>query len=156
MSYYYTTHPNLSVTALIDAPSTEKARTTFLDYLERRNLISRADRQYWRKNMITKRMEDPRDLQADVELNYGYQEGGQQMPPSMAATPSSSRYLEEGREPWSEDYLGEGDELVDEFMERPNPDVEPSEHKEPDVYQTEPTPAPKLSPIAQVALGRRD
>lgn len=74
---YFVTHPNLGTTALVHAPATEKARTTFLDYLERRSAISRADRQYWRKNMIAEKMEDPYDVQADVELNYGYEEGGQ-------------------------------------------------------------------------------
>ena len=35
MSYYYVTHPNVDFSATVKAPSTDKARTTFLDYLER-------------------------------------------------------------------------------------------------------------------------
>ena len=73
---YYVTHPNLGITALIHAPATEKARTTFLDYLERQGQISRADRQHWRRNMIAEKMEDPYDVTADVELYYGYEESG--------------------------------------------------------------------------------
>ncbi|MHA2069460.1 MAG: hypothetical protein ACXABY_34290, partial [Candidatus Thorarchaeota archaeon] len=75
MTIYYVTHPNLQVSALVHAPATEKARTTFLDYLERRSEIPRADRQAWRRNMVAERMEDPYDVQADVELHYGYEEG---------------------------------------------------------------------------------
>lgn len=153
MSTYYTTHPNLSVTALVDAPTTEKARTTFLDYLERRNLISRADRSYWRKNMVAERMDDPRDVQADVELYYGYQEGGQQMPPSMAAAPSGMADPREFEAPSSAD-----------MRELRNPSTEDDLREEMDAFEdygsaqaaTEPTPKPKLSPIAQVSLGRKE
>lgn len=82
---YYVSHPELEVTALVDAPSTEKARTAFLDYLERQGRVSRADRQYFRRDMIMHRTDSPEDFRADVELNYGYQEG----PPSrvMARAP---------------------------------------------------------------------
>ncbi len=73
---YFVTHPNLDVTALVHAPSTEKARTTFLDYLERTGRISRAGRQYWRRNMVAEKMEDPYDVTADVELYYGYESPG--------------------------------------------------------------------------------
>ena len=143
MSTYYTTHPNLSVTALVDAPTTEKARTTFLDYLERRGLISRADRSYWRKNMIAEHMADPSDVQTDVELYYGYQEGGQQMPPSMAATPSGGVDLQEVEGSSAEDPLGEYEPSFEDYA-----NMEEAGHP------VQATPAPKLSPIAQVALGR--
>lgn len=144
---YYVTHPNLSVTALIDAPSTEKARTTFLDYLERRNLISRTDRQYWRRNMVAERMTDAADVQADVELHYGYQEGGNTMPPSMAAVPSGMADFREFEGPASSDMraLEDPEGYVEEVLEAPE---RPTTIRE--VFKESPG---KLSPIQQVSLG---
>lgn len=80
---YYVMHPALGVTAVVYAPSTEKARTTFLDWLERNHLMRRADRQQLRKDMVAKKLEDP-NVQSDVVLNYGYQEAASiiQMPSS--------------------------------------------------------------------------
>jgi hypothetical protein len=71
---YYVTHPNLGRSAVVHAPSTEKARTTFLDWLERNNHISRAERQRWRRNMVAERLEYPSEVGSDVELWYGYEE----------------------------------------------------------------------------------
>ena len=155
MSTYFTTHPNLSVTALVTAPTTEKARTTFLDYLERRGAIARADRSYWRRNMVAERMDNPEDVQADVELYYGYQEGGQQMPPSMAATPQ--RYTDEERQTYYD-----RDEIppTDEMMTKDLPPMSQDsidyamEHNVEQVPQE--VPAPRgLSPIQQISLGRK-
>ena len=70
---YYVTHPNLGATAVVYAPSTEKARTTLLDWLERHQLMRRADRQLLRKNMVAKKLDDP-NVQADVTLHYGYRD----------------------------------------------------------------------------------
>jgi hypothetical protein len=70
---YYVTHPNLAQTALVHAPSTDKARTVFLDWLERNFIISRSDRQKWRRNMVAAKMEDPVEVGAEVELWYGYE-----------------------------------------------------------------------------------
>ena len=70
---YYLTHPRLGKTAVVYAPTTEKARTTFLDWLERNNLIRRANRSFFRRDMITERIEDP-DVPRDVTLNYGYKD----------------------------------------------------------------------------------
>lgn len=69
---YYVTHPNLDFSAKVDAPSTEKARTTFLDYLERNGVISRRRRQYVRENMVAEKLEHPETVDADIELSYGY------------------------------------------------------------------------------------
>ncbi len=71
-SVYYVTHPQIGRTAVVYAPSTEKARTTFLDWLERSGLVSRRDRQAFRKDMVAKRLEDP-NVPVDVELHYGYE-----------------------------------------------------------------------------------
>ena len=145
---YLTLHPNLSVTALVTAPTTEKARTTFLDYLERRGAIARADRSYWRRNMVAERMDNPEDVQADVELYYGYQEGGQTMPPSMTATPqygSTPMTYEEPEEPYTEDpgrMEYEEEQHYKDSAPQPQAPVEEA-------------PAPRgLSPIQQVSLGR--
>ncbi len=72
MSAYYVTHPMMDKTAVVYAPSTEKARTTFLDWLERNGLMDRRQRQVLRRDMIAKRLEDP-NIPVDVELNYGYE-----------------------------------------------------------------------------------
>ena len=106
---YYLTHPRIDKTAVVYAPTTEKARTTFLDWLERNNLISRSHRNYFRRDMIAERLEDP-SVPADVELHYGYD-----------GIPQTSEVYRMGPEPgeiqpWSPDCMGEGDELVDEFM----------------------------------------
>ena len=72
MADYYVTHPNLNLSAIVHAPTTEKARTTFLDYLERSGQLSRSTRQRLRASMVAERVDDPFGLDADVELNYGY------------------------------------------------------------------------------------
>ena len=71
MSIYYVTRPGLKIDALVDAPSTEKARTAFLDYLERSRGISRSNRGKFRINMIAEKMEDPYSAQAQITLRYG-------------------------------------------------------------------------------------
>ena len=70
---YYVTHPRIDKTAVVFAPSTEKARTTFLDWLERNNLIRRAQRHLFRRDMIAEGIEDP-NVPADVILHYGYKD----------------------------------------------------------------------------------
>lgn len=106
---YYVTHPNLETTALIHAPATEKARTTFLDYLERGGQISRADRQYWRRNMVAEKMDDPYDVTADVELYYGYEE-----PRSMEASIGEGRPVDSWRqEYYNRDEIPPGGEMVE-------------------------------------------
>ena len=73
MPFYYVTHPSLGFTAVIDAPSTEKARTTYLDYLERQGMLLRSRRQELRRNMVADRIIDPGEVQVDVNLSYGYE-----------------------------------------------------------------------------------
>lgn len=67
---YYVTHPNIEVSALVHAPSTEKARTLFLDFLEREGGISRAHRSRLREHTVAERMRDPAGVVADVELHH--------------------------------------------------------------------------------------
>jgi hypothetical protein len=85
---YYVMHPSLGVTSVVYAPSTEKARTTFLDWLERKGYMNRSDRQQLRKNMVAKRLEDS-NIQSDVVLHYGYQD-------------TSSAYMPSGEPEWVE------------------------------------------------------
>jgi hypothetical protein len=72
------------VAAVVYAPSTEKARTTYLDWLERNGYMNRADRQAYRRNMVAERLEDPQGVSSDVVLHYGYQTAQ----PMMRAVPS--------------------------------------------------------------------
>ena len=70
---YYLTHPRIDKTAVVHAPTTEKARTTFLDWLERQGLIRRGHRSYFRRDMIAEQIEDP-NVPCDIVLNYGYKD----------------------------------------------------------------------------------
>lgn len=72
MSYYYVTHPNIDFSATVKAPSTDKARTTFLDYLERTGRANRKYRQNIRRNTVAERIEFPEEVDTDVTLNYDY------------------------------------------------------------------------------------
>ncbi len=73
MGTYFVKHPNINESALVHAPSTEKARTTFLDYLERTGKAPRTARQQLRRNMIAERVKDPEDVTTDLELHYEYE-----------------------------------------------------------------------------------
>jgi hypothetical protein len=102
---YYVMHPALGVTAVVHAPSTEKARTTFLDWLERNGNMRRMDRQQLRKDMVAKRLEDS-NVQSDVVLHYGYQDVGVHYPAGPGGTfgeAAGSPSEETPREPWEED-----------------------------------------------------
>ncbi len=138
MTVYFVTHPNMGVTSLVTAPSTEKARTTFLDWLERNDHIRRADRQYWRKNMIAERMEDPQNVTADVDLAYGYMDSG-----NYRVRASEEHVQYPRREVPQRSF--------DTFEEEPESEPEPELEPEP---EPEPKPERKLSPIQKLALGR--
>lgn len=73
MPYYSVSHPQLEVTATVEAPSSEKARTTFLDYLERTGKAKRNQRQLLRQAMATKRIVDGSEGYSDLELHYEYE-----------------------------------------------------------------------------------
>jgi len=72
MPHYYVKHPNIDISATVDAPSTEKARTTFLDYLERTGKVERSSRQYLRRNMIAEKLRGEGEVLSDVDLEYDY------------------------------------------------------------------------------------
>lgn len=138
MSVYYVTHPNIDLSAKITAPSTEKARTTFLDYLERVGKLKRSKRGYLRQNMVAEKMSDAFSVESDIELSYG--SVGQQ----AFGEPVSSfdEVLDEVSAPRRNDkVLYEREPESEEFAE---PELQP-----------QPMPQPqRLSPIAQMSLGR--
>ena len=73
MSSYSVSHPQLDITATVYAPTSEKARTTFLDYLERTGKVRRSQRQLLRKSMATKKLEEGSEGYSDLELYYEYE-----------------------------------------------------------------------------------
>lgn len=138
MGVYYVTHPNIGVSATVYAPSTEKARTVFLDYLERKGSLPRAYRSQLRKDMVAEGISDPYSILSDVELHYGY-----------AKEPASPRVS-----------------MEEVFKEQPITKGEPTEVQEYDeaLGMAEPEPSfgeevplveerPKRMPIQEVALG---
>ena len=67
---YYVSMPGSNFpTAEVLASSTKHARTAYLDYLSRNNLIGWKDRQAWRTKIVTKRMQ-PGEIQTQVFLDY--------------------------------------------------------------------------------------
>ncbi len=142
---YFMSHPDVGVTALVEAPSAEKARTTYLDYLERSGNIYRAQRQLLRRNMITQKVRDPEAVTADVTLSYGYQQAAVEPEPPLT---------------YEEDPLGENIEVGQQGRELPIQGVpeRTSRTREDEIWDKikipeQPTPQRKLSRIAQVALG---
>ncbi len=134
MTVYYVTHPNLNERAKVYAPSTEKARTTFLDYLERNGLIDRGNRHTFRTNMVAERLEDPEAAWVPLELHYGYEEDGSYR---LEPTQSLPQYGEEYVEPIGyEEPIGEPELPMEE-----EPPIEPRL---------------KLSPIQKLALGVKE
>lgn len=72
MAFYFIEHSSIPLKASVDAPSTEKARTEYLDYLERNSIIPRSKRQLVRRGLILKRMKSSDEISTDVVLSYGY------------------------------------------------------------------------------------
>jgi len=87
MSYYYVTHPNIDFSATVKAPSTDKARTAFLDYLERTGKASRKYRQDIRRNTVAERIEFPEEVDTDVKLYYNYTDGDDEETMSVGYIP---------------------------------------------------------------------
>ena len=130
MSTYFLTHPRLDKTAVVHAPSTEKARTVFLDWLERNGSINRGDRQSWRKDMLAGRIEDG-TAEGDAELWYGYEQTPQ--PDYVPGTPVPGRI----------------EETMEEHL-RLDSQMQGVPEEETEVVPSEPT---KMSPIAKAAIG---
>lgn len=143
MNAYYVTHPYIKRIAVVHAPTTEKARTTFLDWLERGGLLPRARRQAYRRDMIAEKLEDP-NVPSDVELYYEYGEA-----PLVPAPPSG--------EP--EEVLRLGGEMVEAPIRREEEVWEGDEHEIGDYLK--PTEEfreeePRRMPIQEISLGGRE
>ena len=145
MSAYFVTHPLMDKTAVVYAPSTEKARTTFLDWLERNGLMDRRKRQAFRRDMVAARLESP-DIPADVELHYGYPEapqvgyrlGGEQPTREDLEQQEVEEALGKTYEPSFEDYTA-----MEEMGHPVSPTPQPAIEEEP---------KPKRMPIQEVML----
>jgi hypothetical protein len=99
---YYVTHPSIPLTATVDAPTTEKARTTFLDFLERSGTINRRDRRQVRKSIITKLMDPNEPIAVDIALYYNYVASKPSYVPQTSVTgnvprPPTMAYNQEGQ-----------------------------------------------------------
>lgn len=130
MNVYYVTHPNLDLSAKVTAPSTEKARTVFLDYLERVGKLRRSRRGQLRGNMVAEKLQDSFGVDADMELAYG----------------------SAGRQGFGEPVSGFDEVLEEVEMPRRNDTV----YKEPEAEEAWPEREPErvpMSPIAQASLG---
>ena len=154
---YYVTHPMIDRTAVVFAPSTEKARTTFLDWLERNNLIRRSDRQNFRADMVAQRLDDP-GVPSDVELHYGYRDYTSPMryPTSMYGKPQTPQPQRPTREELDRAAFDKLMSVWDEGKFTPPPeipeeewtDLEDEEEEEPEP----PRPHRRGMPIQQVML----
>lgn len=131
---YYVTHPSIPLTATVDSPTTEKARTTFLDFLERSGTIHRRDRRQVRKGIITKLMDPNEPIAVDIALYYSYVASRPSYVPQASTTgvvprPPTIAYNQEGQPyPYSQE------------------DTRVSEGQVKD---------PRVSPLMRAALGRR-
>lgn len=74
MPTYFVASTELEQTAEVEAPTPRKARTTFLDYLERGDEIDRNQRQMIRETMATKKVR-PGSTGADIRLDYDMRDG---------------------------------------------------------------------------------
>jgi len=94
---YYVAIPGTNFpTAEVSASSSKHARTAYLDYLSRNNLVSWKDRQAIRPKIVTKRMQ-PGEIQTQIFLDYSAKtipETEVQVPP-QATTPVEEEIVEE-------------------------------------------------------------
>ncbi len=147
MSYYYVTHPNMDFSATVKAPSTDKARTTFLDYLERSGKALRKDRQLIRRNTVADRIEFPEEVDTDVSLSYNYTgENGIEEEQVIQVGYGQALVGEEPIE--DEDY--DRDTVEDTFGLEPEPELEPEPMP---IEQVEREQDIKDTPIGRMSLG---
>ena len=139
MSYYYVTHPNMDFSATVKAPSTDKARTTFLDYLERSSKAYRKDRQQIRRNTVAERIEFPEEVDADVALSYNYT--GENGENEQVIQVGYGETLD-GEEPVEDE--GYRDYVEEPYEPEPEPEPEPTMPMEQDIKDT---------PIGRMSLG---
>ena len=143
MGYYYVTHPNMDFSATVKAPSTDKARTTFLDYLERSNKAHRKDRQIIRRNTVADRIEFPEEVDTDVALSYNYT--GENGESEQVIQVGYGETLD-GEEPVEDESYEDREPVEDTFGLEPEPESMPVERieRELDIKDT---------PIGRMSLG---
>ena len=141
MPLYYVTHPNIDISATVHgAPSTEKARTMFLDWLERRGRIRRSRRGYYREDMVAERMSGEGEITSDVDLYYG----GEDRQPVVRYTLGEPTR----REVPAADMRGEAEEELEREPSPEEDEVQPVE-----LYDAETRQVRRRSPIAEASLG---
>ena len=124
MNTYFLMSPSLGATAIVEAPSTDKARTAFLDYLERTGAIPRTQRRSSRRSIATKRLTDSAGVIADIRIPYDYTWDQAPVPPQEALS-----YIAEESSP-----------SLPEELPSPLPSSGPSQ-------------VGNMSPLARAALG---
>jgi len=80
-------------TAEVEASSAKHARTAYLDYLSRNNLIGWEDRQGWRSKILAKRMQ-PGEIKTQVYLDYS----AKTIPETEVSLPPTEQDLAEEEE----------------------------------------------------------
>ncbi len=106
MATYYVFIPNYQFTAEVDASNSKHAKTAYLDYLTRNNMLSWKQRQAVRKNVRLTKVE-PGEMQASVHIDYSMQrseqpvvlEGAQTQ--EVAEEQPSEQYIEQPTPPQS-------------------------------------------------------
>ena len=120
MATYFVMIPNTELpTAEVGAPDSRHARTTYLDYLSRNNIIEYSNRGRVRGMIITQKME-PGEMQTDLKLDYRVEEPGiEDITGEMSAQGPPQDYERE-----SEEF--EPDEEY-EYSKRTSPGYEPEQ-----------------------------
>jgi hypothetical protein len=132
-SYYVQVPGTNFPTAEVEAASTKHARTAYLDYLSRNNLIDWNERQAWRSKTLAKRMQ-PGEFKTQVVLDY---DAGT-IPEVEVSSPPTEREIAE-----EEEYYGEIPLETEPVV------VEPVQSRTPMVAPSTATPAPGTQPLTQ-------
>lgn len=91
---YYVQVPGTEFpTAEVEASSAKHARTAYLDYLSRNNLIGWGDRQSWRPKILAKRMQSG-EIKTQVYLDYS----AKTIPEAEVSAPPTEQELVEEEE----------------------------------------------------------
>lgn len=86
MPNYYVVSQDFGVAANVDAPDKRKARTTFLDYMQRHNYISWSQRQSLKPRLMLDKVVKG-TYPTDIELEYASQMPIKQVEPEATTEP---------------------------------------------------------------------
>jgi len=81
---YYIEFPEKQVSAIVDAPSTDKARTAFLDTLERKGIIYRGIRGQVRSSLVVDNIDSIEGINPTYIINYSYGDSIDSVPVEQA------------------------------------------------------------------------